>query len=152
MIDFAIVQFKLWVVGFIWENYWSFWTMLWGWSVAHPIQAPFVWFSMFAVTFAGYSTLRRMMDDGSLASLHWTQKATILSVFAIPGIHAYLIDIFVLRLVFVWVFAQVPPYYQDWKFLSASWTFSRWVWLFKDRTAGAKWWNGLLHAVEPRGH
>jgi hypothetical protein len=152
MIDFLIVQAKIWLVGFIWENYWSFWKVLWAWSVSHPLQAPFVWFSMFAVTFAGYSTLRRMMEDGSLAALHWTQKATILSAFIIPGIHAYIFDILFMRVFIGTIFFRFKPWYQDWKLWTASWTFSRMIWLLKDRTPAGKWWHQLLHAIEPHGH
>jgi len=107
---------------------------------------------MFAVTFAGYSTLRRMSEDGSLASLKWTQKATLISAFAVPGIHAYLFDILFMRLVIGSIFFRFKPWEQDWKFWSASWTFSRMIWLLKDRTPAGRWWHELLHAVEPRGH
>ncbi len=152
MLDYLIVQAKFWLLGFLWENYISWFKVMWAWSLQHPLQAPFVWFCLFGICFAAYGTLRRMWEDGSFAALHITQKATLVSIFAIPAIHAYLFDILVMRVVFVTIFAQVPPWYQDWKFWSASWTFSRWVSLFKDRTKGAKWWNGLLHAIEPHGH
>ena len=152
MIDFLIVQGKIWLVGFLWENYLSFWLALWGWSKAHPVQAPFVWFSMFAVTFAGYSTLRRMNEDGSLKSLGFGQTATLLSAFAVPAIHAYLFDIIFMRVIIGSIFFRFKPWEQDLKFWSSSWTFSRMIWLLKDRTPAGKWWHELLHAIEPYGH
>lgn len=152
MIDAILTQAKIVLLGWLWGNYWSFYETWWGFTKAHWIMSPLMSFAAFALGFAAYSTFRRMWDDGTFKALSTSHQVTLVSVCIIPFLHFYLFDIFVLRVVLVWIFAGVPPYYQDWKFLSASWTFSRWVWLFKDRTPGAHWWHVLLHAVEPRGH
>jgi hypothetical protein len=158
--DFLIIQAKIWLLGFIWENfYWSFWKAIYLWAIQSPIHivmAIVVGFCLFAISFMAYSTLRRMRDDGSFAALRPSHKLLLIFImFApplMPAVHAYIFDILIMRFVFVTIFARVKPWLQDWKVWSASWTFSRWVWLFKDRTPGAKWWHQLLHAIEPHGH
>ena len=124
------------------------WTFTW----AHPLLAGFVFFSLFIMTFLAYGTLRRMWDDGTFAALHISHKALLVFFLGAPFLFGYLFDIFVMRCGYGWIRFGMKPWHQDWRFLSASWTFSRLVWLLKDTNAEAQWWHVILHIIDPKGH
>jgi hypothetical protein len=138
------MQFVFIVLSWMWENYWSFWQ----WAIVHPVYA----ICIFWVTFMAYGNLRRAWEDGSFKALHWTQQAIIIIPAAVPLIHAYVADILILRCIYGWIVFGIPPWYQDWRFWTATWTFSRLVSLLKDRSKHAKWWSEILHAIDPKGH
>jgi hypothetical protein len=124
----------------------------WTFTMSHPLLAGPVWFSLFCLTFIAYGTLRRMWDDGTFATLRMSQKIMLVIPLIGPFIFAYLFDIFIMRCVYGWIRFGMAPWHQDWRFLSASWTFSRLVWLLKDTSAEAQWWHQILHAIDPKGH
>ena len=115
---------------------------------AHPFLAGFVLFSLFILCFLAYGTLKRIWTS----ELHLSYKVLFAVFLIIPFIFAYLFDIFIMRCLYGWIRFGMPPNYQDWRMLSASWTFSRLVWLLKDTNAEAQWWHRILHAVDPKGH
>jgi len=147
-------------VQWLFSGYTSFWGMTWSWSWQHPAWAAVAWFSGFGLVFLAYGTLRRMWEDGSFARLNRYQKGLILfCAFApplSPFLHAYLFDILVMRCVVGTIMFRVSPAYQDLKFWSASWTFSRLVALFAldtgPRGRQARFWQPILHAIDPYGH
>ena len=119
---------------------------------AHPLLAGFVWFSLFILTFIAYGTLRRMWDDGTFEKLHISHKVLLLIFLALPFLFAYLFDIFVMRCGYGWIRFKVSPWAYGGKPWSASWTFSRLIWMLKDTNAEAYWWHQILHAIDPKGH
>ena len=119
---------------------------------AHPLLAGYVFFSLFVLCFLSYGTLRRMWDDGTWTTLHISHKILLLVFLIVPFIFAYIFDIFVMRVCYGWIRFGYKPWQQDWRFWSASWTFSRLVWVLKDISAEAQWWHQILHAIDPRGH
>jgi hypothetical protein len=134
----------------------SWFKVMLAWSWAHPVTAFFVWFCLFGIIFAAYGTFRRMWEDGSFRELGIGQKATLLAILFMPFLLGYLADILILRCVYGWITFGVPPWKQDWKVWSASWTFSRLVALYRNdpgyRGRHARFWNGILHAIDPYGH
>jgi len=124
----------------------------WAFSWAHPFLAGYVFFSIFILTFLAYGTLRRMWDDGTFAKLHISHKVLLMIFMIVPFIFGYLFDIFVMRCGYGWIRFGYKPWQENWKMLSASWTFSRLVWVLKDSNAEAYWWHRILHAIDPAGH
>jgi len=160
MIEAVIANLKILFIQWLFSGYLSFWGAVWSWAWTHPITAFAGGFAGFGLTFMAYGTLRRMWEDGSFSALHTAQKGLILFIMLapplMPFLHAYLFDIIIMRCLVGTILFRVSPAYQDGKFWSASWTFSRLVALFKNdpgwRGERARFWSPVLHAIDPCGH
>jgi hypothetical protein len=156
MIDYYIVQAKIWLMQYVVTHAFSFQVVVWDYTWEHPIMGLLGMFCLFAVGFMAYARFRTMWEDGTFKALRLEQKALLILVMFAPPLYifpfGYLFDIFFMRLIVGSIFFRFKPWYQDWKFWTASWTFSRMIWLLKDRTPAGKWWHQLLHAIEPYGH
>jgi len=160
ILDIIVANAQVLLLKYLLGGYLSFWGVVGPWAWANPIHAAILGFSLFGLTFLAYGTLRRMWEDGSFKALGLWQKGVILFIAFMPPlcpfVHAYLFDIFIMRCIVGTIMFRVKPWYQDWRFLSASWTFSRLISLFEYdsgwRGQRARFWRPILHAIDPRGH
>ena len=128
----------------------------WTWAKEYPFYGAFAAFALFGLTFAAYGAWRQGYSRGAWDDLKLSQRVCFAAIFLPFAIPAYLVDIFVMRVLVCGIFFGVKPWQEDWRMLSASWTFSRFVTLY-ERSPGkrgdfARWWRPILHFLSPTDH